>query len=53
MIVLYTNVKDFTEWREKGWHIFLVWGAEKNDLKGAFAFFFNQGSDVLICCNSG
>lgn len=40
MIVLYTNVKDFTEWREKGWCIFHVWGAEKNDLKGAFGFFF-------------
>lgn len=39
MIVHYTNVKDLIEQREKGWHIFHVQGAEKNYLKGAFAFF--------------
>lgn len=39
MIILYTNVKDFTERRGKGWCIFHVHGEEKNDLKGAFVFF--------------
>lgn len=51
MTVHYTNVKDVTEQREKGWHIFQAQGAEKNNMKGAFAFFYFKKNIIaeILC----